>query len=48
MSSWFEPFFIQSLLICLIGLSISSWWLYSKIKSKLKEVEDRQINARKD
>jgi len=47
MSSWTEPFFIQSLLICLIGLSIAYWWLSYKIKSKLREVEERQSKQRK-
>ncbi|MFQ3344152.1 MAG: hypothetical protein ACKVI6_06210 [Candidatus Poseidoniales archaeon] len=47
MSSWTEPIFIQSLFICLFGISISYWWLSNKIKSKLKEVEERQAKSRK-
>lgn len=47
MSTWTEPFFIQSLIICLLGLSISYWWLSNKIKSKLREVEERQLKSRK-
>lgn len=46
MSTWTEPFFIQSLIICLLGLSISYWWLSNKIKSKLREVEERQSKSR--
>ena len=47
MSTWTEPFFIKNLLIVIVGLSISVWWLYKKIKSKLKEVEERQEKAGK-
>jgi len=47
MSTWTEPIFIKNLLIVIVGLSISVWWLYKKIKSKLKEVEERQENIAK-
>jgi hypothetical protein len=47
MSTWTEPIFIKNLLIVIIGLSISVWWLYKKIKSKLEEVQERQENIRK-
>ena len=48
MSTWTEPIFIKNLLISLFGLSISFWWLYKKIKSKLKEVEERQNDIGKE
>ncbi len=47
MSTWTEPVFINNLLIVIVGLSISVWWLYKKIKSKLEEVQERQENIRK-
>ena len=47
MSTWTEPVFIKNLLIVIVGLSISMWWLYKKIKSKLEEVQERQENIRK-
>ena len=47
MSTWTEPIFIKNLLIVIVGLSISVWWLYKKIKSKLEEVQERQENIRK-
>jgi hypothetical protein len=47
MSTWTEPVFIKNLLIVIVGLSISVWWLYKKIKSKLEEVQERQENIRK-
>ena len=47
MSTWTEPIFIKNLLVVIVGLSISIWWLYNKIRSKLKEVEERQENTRK-
>jgi hypothetical protein len=47
MSTWTEPVFIKNLLIVIVGLSISFWWLYKKIKSKLEEVQERQENIRK-
>ncbi len=46
-SSWMESSFIQSLAICLFGISISYWWLSNKIKSKLLEVEERQARNKK-
>ncbi|MFL2958244.1 MAG: hypothetical protein ACJZ4Z_05585 [Candidatus Thalassarchaeaceae archaeon] len=47
MSTWTEPVFIKNLLIVIVGSSISVWWLYKKIKSKLEEVQERQENIRK-
>ena len=33
--------FIVSLLISILGISVMSWWLYTRVSQKLTEVEER-------
>jgi hypothetical protein len=33
--------FMVSLLISIIGISVMSWWLYTRVSQKLTEVEER-------
>ena len=41
MADWSDPEFQKSLLISIIGLSVGIWWISSRIRAKLREVEDR-------
>jgi len=42
MVDWSDPEFQKSLLISIIGLSVGIWWISSRIRAKLREVEDRR------
>lgn len=42
MSYWSDLGFFQALIISILGLSIGSWWLYSRIVSKVREVGERK------
>jgi len=42
MSYWSDLGFFQSLVISILGLSIGSWWLYSRIASKVREIDERK------
>ena len=33
--------FVFSLTISIIGISVMSWWLYTRVSQKLTEVEER-------
>ena len=33
--------FVVSLTISIIGISVMSWWLYTRVSLKLTEVEER-------
>ena len=33
--------FVVSLTISIIGISVMSWWLYTRVSQKLTEVEER-------
>ena len=37
--------FMVSLLISIIGISVMSWWLYTRVSQKLTEVEERNNGA---
>ena len=37
MVDWSDSGFLQALLISIIGVSISVWWLYTRIMSKIEE-----------
>ncbi len=39
--------FLIAILISTIGLSIALWFIVSKLRSKLAEVEERQASQRK-
>ena len=42
MVDWSDSGFLQALLISIIGVSISVWWLYTRIMSKIEEIEERK------
>ena len=42
MVDWSDSGFLQALLISIIGVSISVWWLYTRIMSKIVEIEERK------
>ena len=41
MSYWSDSDFLLSLAISVIGISVMSWWLITRIALKLKEVDER-------
>ncbi|MEC9457931.1 MAG: hypothetical protein VYD27_03045 [Candidatus Thermoplasmatota archaeon] len=41
MTYFTEPDFLASLAISTFGISVMSWWLYTRISIKLREVEER-------
>tara|TARA_Y100001970_G_scaffold46311_1_gene58246 strand:- start:2522 stop:2686 length:165 start_codon:yes stop_codon:yes gene_type:complete len=42
MVDWTDTGFLQALLISIIGISISVWWLSTRILSKIEEIEERK------
>jgi len=42
MVDWNDPEFQKSLVISIIGLSVGIWWISSRIRAKLREVEERR------
>ena len=42
MVDWSDSGFLQALLISIIGVCISVWWLYTRIMSKIEEIEERK------
>ena len=42
MADWSDPELLKALAISIIGLGVGLWWISSRIRSKLKEVEERQ------
>jgi hypothetical protein len=41
MSDLTNPQFLVSLAVSILGIATMSWWLYTRIAIKLKEVEER-------
>ena len=46
MVDWSDSGFLQALLISVIGVSISIWWLYTRIMSKIEEIEERKSSKK--
>tara|TARA_B100000929_G_scaffold135543_1_gene107306 strand:- start:84 stop:251 length:168 start_codon:yes stop_codon:yes gene_type:complete len=42
MVDWSDSEFQKSLVISIIGLSVGVWWISSRIRAKLMEVEERR------
>jgi hypothetical protein len=45
MADWSDPELLKALAISIIGLGVGLWWISSRIRSKLKEVEERQSRS---
>ncbi|MEE2625005.1 MAG: hypothetical protein VYD50_01975 [Candidatus Thermoplasmatota archaeon] len=45
MTDWSNPELLQAIVISIIGISVMSWWLYSRISLKLREVEERKTRS---
>jgi hypothetical protein len=48
MADWSDPELLKALAISIIGLGVGLWWISSRIRSKLKEVEERQSRSGND
>tara|TARA_Y100001970_G_scaffold287137_1_gene411038 strand:- start:3808 stop:3972 length:165 start_codon:yes stop_codon:yes gene_type:complete len=48
MVDWTDPEFLQALLISILGISISVWWLSTRILSKIEEIEERKSKKKSE
>ncbi len=48
MSDWSDPELLKALAISIIGLGVGLWWISSRIRSKIEQVEERQSGLWRD
>jgi len=48
MTDWSDPELMKALGISIIGLGVGVWWISSRIRSKIEQVEERQSGLWRD